>query len=436
MPGIIQKIKDAFTSQESERSKHYLSNFDKRPRYSHLEKLKKLVKEDSDEYVVLEYHPGDEVNYFWKITHDSKESREPGVESVIVDNETILNHLIKSENNCKKYFLKNIGGDVPSSLKIKENKKNLLEYSELSSGENSSKERIAVEIALQKGYDVYFQRNNPKFTNKPPEPYAVFMYQKSEKPFWNLDILKIGSLKEYDIFKKELEESYQEDLQDYENIKSLSEISVIKKYIKNILLSEAKKKKGSLHHWFKGSKSKEGKPGWVQADGSPCANEPGEKKTPKCFSSARLKALKRKGKKGKNLIAAAVRRKRKEDPGQQKKSGGAKPTYVKTFAKGKKNKNYVKAEPGLKESVQILEKKTKRKKDKRDIPGKGSGKKDACYHKVKSRYKVWPSAYASGALVKCRKVGAKNWGNKSKKNESLENIINNIDSILNELNNR
>ena len=51
---------------------------------------------------------------------------------------------------------------------------------------------------------------------------------------------------------------------------------------------------------------------------------------------------------------------------------------------------------------------------------KSSGKKDACYHKVKSRYDVWPSAYASGALVKCRKVGAKNWGNKSKKNEGLE----------------
>lgn len=41
--------------------------------------------------------------------------------------------------------------------------------------------------------------------------------------------------------------------------------------------------------------------------------------------------------------------------------------------------------------------------------------KDACYNKVKSRYKVWPSAYASGALVKCRKVGASNWGNSSKK---------------------
>ena len=44
-----------------------------------------------------------------------------------------------------------------------------------------------------------------------------------------------------------------------------------------------------------------------------------------------------------------------------------------------------------------------------------AGKKDKCYHKVKARYDVWPSAYASGALVKCRKVGAKNWGNKSKK---------------------
>jgi hypothetical protein len=42
-------------------------------------------------------------------------------------------------------------------------------------------------------------------------------------------------------------------------------------------------------------------------------------------------------------------------------------------------------------------------------------KQDACYHKVKSRYKIWPSAYASGALVRCRKVGAANWGNKSKK---------------------
>ena len=43
-----------------------------------------------------------------------------------------------------------------------------------------------------------------------------------------------------------------------------------------------------------------------------------------------------------------------------------------------------------------------------------AGKKDKCYHKVKARYDVWPSAYASGALVKCRKVGAANWGNSKK----------------------
>jgi uncharacterized membrane protein (UPF0127 family) len=48
-----------------------------------------------------------------------------------------------------------------------------------------------------------------------------------------------------------------------------------------------------------------------------------------------------------------------------------------------------------------------------------AGEKDACYHKVKSRYSVWPSAYASGALVKCRKKGAANWGNKTKKEEFI-----------------
>jgi len=55
----------------------------------------------------------------------------------------------------------------------------------------------------------------------------------------------------------------------------------------------------------------------------------------------------------------------------------------------------------------------------KDKPGKGSGTKDACYHKVKSRYSVWPSAYASGALVKCRKKGAANWGNSAKNEEFL-----------------
>ena len=44
----------------------------------------------------------------------------------------------------------------------------------------------------------------------------------------------------------------------------------------------------------------------------------------------------------------------------------------------------------------------------------GGSTKDACYRKVKARYKVFPSAYASGAIAKCRKVGAANWGNSSR----------------------
>jgi len=69
------------------------------------------------------------------------------------------------------------------------------------------------------------------------------------------------------------------------------------------------------------------------------------------------------------------------------------------------------------ESV-IDEKASKRaRRKKRRKAKKKKAKKDACYHKVRARYDVWPSAYASGALVKCRKVGAKNWGNKS---ESLK----------------
>lgn len=88
----------------------------------------------------------------------------------------------------------------------------------------------------------------------------------------------------------------------------------------------------------------------------------------------------------------------------------------------------------LKEEEILDEKRKKRKKRKKK---KKKGKKDACYHKVRARYDVWPSAYASGALVKCRKVGAKNWGNKSKKtNEELisdiENLLEEADMIIEE----
>ena len=147
-------------------------------------------------------------------------------------------------------------------------------------------------------------------------------------------------------------------------------------------------KEEGLRDWFGKSKSKDGKSGWVNVvTGGTCASdEPGEG-IPKCVSSEKRASMTKKERR------AAAAAKRREDPNQQKKSGAAKPTMVKTDRKVRK------------EDVEITEAKDKK--------GKGSGTKDACYHKVKSRYSVWPSAYASGALVKCRKVGAANWGNKS-----------------------
>ena len=185
--------------------------------------------------------------------------------------------------------------------------------------------------------------------------------------------------------------------------------------------------------------------------------------------------------------------KRREDPGQQKKSGASAPTNVKTDRKVRKEAMEVNGAldenvssgksrlakmgrvPGkptgaitnTEKSVELKKQKdTEKSKDKavadkvnvsglspadaltkkrraefkaekerlkaqkkmrreetevldeaKDKKTKGSGSKDACYHKVKSRYSVWPSAYASGALVKCRKVGAANWGNKSEETE-------------------
>jgi len=96
---------------------------------------------------------------------------------------------------------------------------------------------------------------------------------------------------------------------------------------------------GSLHAWFGKSKSKGGKPGWVQSDGSPCANEKGETKTPKCYSSRRLAGLK-KTEEGKKKIRSADARKSRQDSGQQQKGGAAKPTNVRTFTDKKDYKKH------------------------------------------------------------------------------------------------
>jgi len=91
------------------------------------------------------------------------------------------------------------------------------------------------------------------------------------------------------------------------------------------------KTEGSLHSWFKGSKSKDGKPGWVNVvTGGTCASDKKGEGTPKCVSSSKRASM------TKAERLSASRRKKKADPGQQSKSGAAKPTYVATDSKKKK----------------------------------------------------------------------------------------------------
>ena len=59
--------------------------------------------------------------------------------------------------------------------------------------------------------------------------------------------------------------------------------------------------------------------------------------------------------------------------------------------------------------------KRKKKGSNVKVMKKGGSVKDACYHKVVSRYGPKTSAYRSGAMAKCRKVGAANWGEGGKK---------------------
>ena len=187
---------------------------------------------------------------------------------------------------------------------------------------------------------------------------------------------------------------------------------------------------GSLHKWFKGSKSKDGKKGWVNVvTGGTCASDKPGEGTPKCVSSSKRASM------TKAERLSASRRKKKADPNQQSKSGAAKPTYVSTDKKKMKEdwkpeiehsklgdakkkadkKRESKLPPHLQGDALAKMKKAFSEEDKK---GKGSGTKDACYHKVKASAKVWPSAYASGRLVQCRKKGAANYGNSKKESYS------------------
>ena len=166
-------------------------------------------------------------------------------------------------------------------------------------------------------------------------------------------------------------------------------------------------KESSLRDWFgrKGAKGK--KKGWVD-----CNAPDGKGGYKSCGRSG--------GEKRKKYPAC------RPTPGACKERGKGK-SWGKKAKKRKNEELYMDLEQLIQEELEaVIDEKRKKKKKK-----KSSGKKDACYHKVKSRYKVWPSAYASGALVKCRKVGAKNWGNSKKESIEIE-VQNTILEVLNE----
>jgi len=125
----------------------------------------------------------------------------------------------------------------------------------------------------------------------------------------------------------------------------------------------------NLKQWFKQKWVRFGPDGKIRGD---CARGSKSEGKPKCLPQSKAHAL------GKSGRASAAAKKRREDPDPERR-GAAKNVATKV------------REQELDE------------------------KQDACYHKVKSRYKVWPSAYASGALVQCRKKGAANWGTGAKK---------------------
>jgi len=159
----------------------------------------------------------------------------------------------------------------------------------------------------------------------------------------------------------------------------------------------------NLKKWFSdkwvniGKKDKSGKH-------PPCGTSGKKRGYAKCVPKSKASSMSKKEKESATRRKRAAQNKAGRGGTSDISGGGKKPIRVKTKAESVMDISKEKLkEMILEEYCEIL-----------------SEKQDACYHKVKARYDVWPSAYASGALVKCRKVGAKNWGNKSKKKESIE----------------
>ncbi len=140
------------------------------------------------------------------------------------------------------------------------------------------------------------------------------------------------------------------------------------------LLKESESVNEDLRKWLNQEWVRFGPDGEIRGK---CARDSDKEGKPKCLPKSKAQSLTKKER------AAAARRKRREDPNPDRKGKA-------------KNVKTLKEDVLTEEQMLLFE------------------KKDACYYKVKSRYKVWPSAYASLALSKCRKVGADKWGESDK----------------------
>jgi len=159
----------------------------------------------------------------------------------------------------------------------------------------------------------------------------------------------------------------------------------LRKWFKQKWVNIGKKKKGGGH--------------------PPCGTSGKKRGYAKCVPASKAASMSKKDKESATRRKRAAQNKAGRGGTSSIRGGGKKPIRVKTKAENVMNLEELVGKPIT--EAQFDE---------------AAGKKDACYHKVKARYDVWPSAYASGALVKCRKVGAKNWGNKSKKENVKESF--------------
>ena len=240
-------------------------------------------------------------------------------------------------------------------------------------------------VDIIRGSDYKFKSLTQPINEEAVEELENRLKKLDNTSYDSIDKLMRNIMKEHDMTAKELHNAFvkKHDKTPDEWVKGLNEkcwdgykqVGMKKKgnkVVPNCVKEENKSGDSSLRDWFSKSRSSDGTPGWVQLGGKyagkPCAKQEGQTTKPKCGSSKMKSDLSDKEEE------SAFRRKNQEDPNPDRK-GKAKMVATE--------------------------------------------EKDACYSKVKSRYSVWPSAYASGALVKCRKVGAKNWGNKTKK-ESFE----------------